>query len=162
MTDPASTAILTSVRLAAMDLLARREHSFAELQDKLRTRFPELDATTVLQPVLERLCQEGLQSDTRFTEAYVHYRASRGMGPARIAQELRQKGIARELLREQLYAEIDWDERCHEVLVRKFAVTAKPTAAERAKWMRFLAQRGFESEQVRAALRRVDADDRSN
>jgi regulatory protein len=153
-----STATAASVRLAAMDILARREHSARELQDKLHARFPELSLETVIHPVLERLREEGLQSDTRFSEAYVHYRGSRGVGPLKIAQELRQKGIDRTLLREVLYNTIDWEERCREVLLRKFSVSARAPAAERARWMRFLAQRGFDSEQVRAVLKQLDQD----
>jgi regulatory protein len=154
MTD--STAIATSVRLAALDILARREHSAHELREKLQARFPELRFDTLIQPVLERLREEGLQSDLRFSEAYVHYRGSRGVGPLRIAQELRRKGIDRTLLREVLHATIDWEERCREVLRRKFQVGAGAPTAERARWMRFLAQRGFDSEQVRAVLAQLD------
>jgi regulatory protein len=153
-----STAIAASVRLAALDILARREHSARELQEKLQARFPELSLDAVIHPVLERLREDGLQSDTRFTEAYVHYRGSRGVGPLKIAQELRAKGIDRILLRDVLYGTIDWEERCREVLRRKFSVSARAPASERARWMRFLAQRGFDSEQVRAALKQLDQD----
>jgi Uncharacterized protein conserved in bacteria len=153
MSDSPATA--STVRLAALDILARREHSARELQEKLQTRFPQLSAQDLIAPVLARLQEEGLQSDRRFAEAWVHYRGSRGMGPVKIAQELRGKGIERSLLREVLYADIDWEERCLEVLQRKFKIGADSTPAERARWQRFLAQRGFESEQVRAALRKV-------
>ncbi|MDR0779476.1 MAG: recombination regulator RecX [Pseudomonadales bacterium] len=155
MSEASATA--TSVRLMALDLLAQREHSARELQDKLAARFPELSVDAVILPVVEGLREDAVQSDARFSEAYVHYRGSRGVGPLKIAQELRARGIERTLLREAL-AGVDWDARCREVLLRKFSVRAKAPAAERARWMRFLAQRGFEAEQVRSALRQLDQD----
>jgi len=153
-----SSATATAVRLAALDLLARREHSARELQEKLVKRFPELSLDSMILPVLTQLQTDGLQSDARFAEAFVHYRSSRGMGPAKISQELRLKGIERTLLREVLYGAIDWEERCLDVLQRKFRIGPGAPPDERARWMRFLAQRGFESEQVRAALRRAQQD----
>jgi regulatory protein len=159
MSNP--TASVTSVRLAAMDLLARREHSARELHEKLSKRFADPALNDHIAPVVAQLRADGLQSDQRFTEAWVNYRGSRGMGPAKIAHELRGKGIERPLLRDVLYATIDWEERCFEVLQRKFRIGPDATPAERGKWMRFLAQRGFESEQVRAALRRAGQIDPS-
>ena len=46
-----------AIRRAAMDLLARREHSFKELTQKLSSRFPDED----IQSPLERLRDENLQ-----------------------------------------------------------------------------------------------------
>jgi regulatory protein len=145
---------LTTVRLAALDLLARREHSAQELREKLRPRFP----AELIQTALDALREEGVQSDARFSEAYVHYRGSRGVGPLKIEQELRAKGIERALAREILYQSIDWEERCHDVLARKFPLNPKAPPAERARWLRFVAQRGFDAEQARAALRQLDQD----
>ena len=67
---------LIEVRVAAMDLLARREHSQRELRTKLERRFPpeQVDET------LQTLAAEGLQSDSRFAEAYVRQRSQRGYG----------------------------------------------------------------------------------
>jgi len=150
--EPAPTA----VRRAAMDLLARREHSFHELLDKLSTKFPDFDRDAIVLPALERLRDENLQSDSRFAAAWVNYRAGRGFGPLKIASELHPRKLDRELLNTALYLEgPDWEEKCAEALRRKFKPRANASRDERARWQRFLLQRGFDQEQIRAALKQV-------
>src|SRR6218665_4142189 len=81
-----------AVRRTAMDLLARREHGRVELTRKLRQRGapPEL-----IEPALDRLAEEGLLSEARYLESFISYRARSGYGPARIREELGQRGLAR-------------------------------------------------------------------
>ena len=67
------------LRRAAMDFLARREHSLYELKTKLIRKFPDLSPKLVL-AVLSRLTIEGLQSDERYTESRIRYRLERGFG----------------------------------------------------------------------------------
>lgn len=148
-----------AVRRAAMDYLARREHSFHELLDKLTTKFPDFDRDTVVLPALERLRAENLQSDSRFASAWVNYRAGRGFGPLKIAAELQPRKLDRDLLRSALYLDgPDWEEKCYEALCRKFRLRDKPSREERARWQRFLMQRGFDGEQIRAALKKAAAE----
>ena len=78
-----------------MNLLARREHSTRELRDKLLVRGFEEDEIT---PALQLLSQEGLLSDERFTESFIHWRIGRGSGPLKIRAELRQRGVADEII----------------------------------------------------------------
>ncbi|MGI9308894.1 MAG: regulatory protein RecX, partial [Gammaproteobacteria bacterium] len=84
-----------TARAAAMNLLARREHSQAELRTKLKDREysdPEIaDA-------LEGLLRDGLISDERFAEAFVASRVRRGQGPVRIRVELERRGVPDELI----------------------------------------------------------------
>ena len=56
-----------------MDLLARREHSFFELKQKLLIKYPELNPSN-LDLALNQLQCENLISDERFTESYIRYR----------------------------------------------------------------------------------------
>lgn len=148
-----------AVRRAAMDLLARREHSFHELLDKLGERFPDFDREAIVRPAVERLRAENLQSDSRFAHAWVNYRAGRGFGPLKIAAELHPRKLDRELLRSALYDEgPDWEQKCAEALRRKFRLTAKPDPQERARWQRFLLQRGFTQDHIRAALKKLPED----
>ena len=148
-----------AVRRAAMDMLARREHSFHELLDKLTTKFPDFDREAIIRPALERLRAENLQSDSRFASAWVNYRAGRGFGPLKIAAELQPRRLDRELLQAALYLEgPDWEEKCHEALCRKFRVRNRASREERARWQRFLMQRGFDHEQIRAALKKLAAE----
>lgn len=153
---PGSPGNASAVRLAAMNLLARREHSFQELLDKLSTRFPELDPAAQLRPVLERLREEGLQSDQRFAEAWVRYRSTRGIGPLKIRAELQPRRLAAELLDAALQQDgIDWEALCEEVFRRKFRPSRKADLRELARWQRFLQQRGFGPAEIRTVLRRA-------
>src|SRR3989338_9583768 len=109
---------MTEVRRAAMDLLARSEHSRAEAVAKLQQKFPEL--VQHFDEVLDQLEQDGLLSDERFAEAYVRYRRSRGFGPLLIRQELRGNGIDATLLEAviDLRAE-EWLDTLRDLIARK-------------------------------------------
>jgi regulatory protein len=139
------------VEAAAMRLLSRREHSTEELKRKLAAKgHPEASIATVL----GELGEKKLVSDERFTTNYVHHHARRGQGPVRIRAELRQQGVADSQIKQEIAAgEQDWNSLATEVRRRKFGVEPPKTAAERAKQARFLQYRGFNSDQIRAALK---------
>jgi regulatory protein len=142
-----SKAASAEIRRAAMDLLARREHGRRELMEKLSRRFDDLDAVAA---ALEQLAREGLQSDQRFAEVFVHSRAQRLYGPLRIRQELQQRGIAAELIAAALEESgIDWLERLGRLQQGRFGDVPAADAKERARRLRFLQQRGFSFEQWR-------------
>ena len=67
-----------------MSLLARREHTRAELSRKLAPHGTQEEIDTVL----NELAGSGLQSDARFAESYVRSQAAR-LGAARLRQTLR-------------------------------------------------------------------------
>ncbi len=139
-----------------MNLLARREHSFHELLDKLTDQFPDYDRDEIVLPALTRMRDENLQSDSRFASAWVNYRAGRGFGPLKIASELHPRKLDRELLTSALYLNgPDWEEKCFDALCRKFKVRDNPSREERARWQLFLMQRGFGQEQIRAAMKKL-------
>ena len=74
-------------------MLARREHSRAELARKLAD-----DATPEdLQAVLDHLERSGLLSDARFAESFVSSRAPR-FGSAKLRHALRARGVADEII----------------------------------------------------------------
>lgn len=144
---------LITVRRAAMNLLARREQSFFELIQKLSEKYPDLDKAQVILPALERLRDENLQSDARFVEAYVRYRQTRGMGPLKIGMELGQKGINDKIIHNEIYnTGIDWIAHCRKAANKKEIKKEKLSISERGKRYRFLAQRGFEVEQIKTVL----------
>ena len=82
-------------RRIALSLLARREHSARELHFKLIARGC---AESDVDAVLAALRIERLLSDERFAEAYVASRRERGYGPVRIEAELRERGVADEVI----------------------------------------------------------------
>ena len=125
----------------AVGLLARREHSRAELLRKLTTRGY---AAGDIEPLLDRLAAQGLQSDERFTASYVRMRSGRGYGPQRIRAELRERGAAADLIDRELATLAGADTpRIDDIWHRKFAGRLPQDVRERARQMRFLQQRGF-------------------
>ncbi|MFO7581608.1 regulatory protein RecX [Guyparkeria sp.] len=138
----------------SVGLLARREHSARELAAKLRSRG---FVAEVIEPVLERLATERLQSDERFVEAYLRQRSEKGYGPQRIAAELGERGIDDSLIsagfrQAEAEGEIDWFARAEAVYARKFGGRPIEDIKERAKRMRFMQYRGFTHEQIAAAV----------
>ena len=128
-------------------MLVRREHSEKELYRKLTARGFDAD---VVCSVLVQLKTENLQSDYRFTEAYVHNRIARGYGPLRIRQELHEKGLAENLIEVFLTEQdSDWMQRLDLVRQKKFGKAKPADYKEQARQSRFLQYRGFSTEQIR-------------
>lgn len=130
-----------------MRLLARREHTRAELARKLAPHGTPEDIDTVL----NALAASGLQSDVRFAESYVRSQAAR-LGAARLRQTLRTKGIAGELIDAQVIDLPDEMERARLVWQKKFAVPPAD-ARDWARQARFLQGRGFSGEVIRRLLK---------
>ena len=147
------------LRRAAMDFLARREHSLHELKTKLIRKFPDLSPTLVL-AVLSRLTIEGLQSDERFTESRIRYRLERGFGYHHIRNDLISKGVDPDLVDQMLHPDDDcWLHKARELIEKKLFPTADvPHRAlafagpEHKKLARFLEARGFSQREIRVAL----------
>jgi regulatory protein len=137
-------------RKKAMDYLARREHGCSELIKKL-TRFGfEAD---VADDAVAQLIEDGLQSDTRFAEAFVSSRINQGKGPTRIRAELREHGVSDGLIDTALAdAEQDWYELAIDVRLKKFGGEEPADFKEKARQMRFLQSRGFDTDQIQVAV----------
>ncbi|WP_373975818.1 recombination regulator RecX [Chitinibacter sp. SCUT-21] len=143
-----------SLRNKALQMLGRRDHSRAELEQKLKahTETPE-----EIPAILDDFEARGWLSDSRFAEQWTHYRSQR-YGQARLKQELRQRGVASDIIEASLEAVADNEEATARRLWRKKFGQAPVDAKERAKQLRFLASRGFST----AVIYRVvsgDVDD---
>lgn len=142
-----------SPREIAITLLARREYSRAELAARLERKKVQPDE---IDACLNALAEQGLQSDTRFAESFIRSRILRGQGVRRIESELQQRGVDSATYA-AAFAEVveqegvDWFELAREALSRRFS-TPGDTPKERAKRERFLANRGFDFDQIRHAL----------
>ncbi|MGV0034542.1 MAG: regulatory protein RecX [Candidatus Azotimanducaceae bacterium WSBS_2022_MAG_OTU7] len=86
----------SDVRRAAMDLLARREHSRHELLLKLTRRLGE--HPELFEQEVGKLTNQGLQSDRRLAEAFIRARTNKGQGPVKIRMELRTKQVSDEIV----------------------------------------------------------------
>lgn len=125
--------------------LARREHSRAELAQKAHTDI----APEIVTAVLDKLAEAGYQSDERFCQSYVRAKAAKGDGALKIRQALKQKGVADSLIREAM-DEIDWYDVASRVYQKKYPEPTRDPK-ERLKRQRFMAQRGFSFEEIKAA-----------
>jgi regulatory protein len=139
-----------AVEVAAVRLLARREHSRIELGRKLRARGMPAE---LVEEVLQSLQARRLQSDERYAESLVNSRVSRGQGPVRIRRDLSQQGIPDTEIDAALEAAgVDWYALARETRARRFGDEAPAEWKERARQARFLEYRGFSGDQIREAL----------
>jgi regulatory protein len=140
-----------SIRVVAMDLLSRREHSAYELAQKLKQREFDIDEIEATLAVLQ---QENLQSDSRFIESVVNYRINSGFGPIKIKHELRQKGIDAEQIEDYLSAlAVEWEHLMEAQRNKKFGQGIPGDYKEKMKQARFLQNRGFSPESVMRLFR---------
>jgi regulatory protein len=143
------------LRERALRLLARREHSRAELVRKLeQAGFDSSD----IQPLLDEFEQKNWLSDQRFAESYVADHLARA-GSVKLAYDLRQRGVSDSIIEAVLSDNRDSEiDRAREVWKKKFdAIPAN--ANERARQIRFLQGRGFSQSVIPRALRNAETVD---
>ncbi len=128
-----------TLKARALKLLASREHSRHELTQKLKTHAA---TATELSDVLDALDAKGFINEQRVADSLVHRRGPK-LGVARVAHELRSKGLDADMVREST-AQLRSTElaRAAQVWARKFSEVAT-NSADRSKQMRFLISRGF-------------------
>ncbi|MDR2239725.1 MAG: recombination regulator RecX [Zoogloeaceae bacterium] len=141
------------LKAKAVRLLARREHSRAELARKLAADAGAED----IQTMLDELEQAGLLSDRRFAESLLQARAAR-FGAARLRHDLQSKGIAGEIIAEALPNDAEAElARARQIWQRKFR---RPPAdrADYARQARFLQNRGFAVDIIRKTLKEQEEE----
>lgn len=143
MTQPAK-----SLRQRALDYLAKREYSYAELGQKLKTYAEESDDIPAL---LDDFKTRGWLSDARFTEQIVHARQAK-FGSAKIAHELREKGVADTLIADAIaQVKVSELDNAREIWRKKFK-SSPQSREEWAKQARFLQSRGFGFDMIKKVL----------
>jgi len=142
-----------TLRERALRLLARRDHSRAELARKLAA----YGTSEEIDSLANQLEQSGLLSDARFAESFVAARGAR-LGALKLRHELKNRGIALELIDAHVEndAQVEF-ERAREIWLRKFG-RAPADVREYAKQARFLASRGFAGSIVHRLLKDVPED----
>lgn len=139
------------IHASALRLLARREHSTQELTTKLLARGFEPGPVA---EVVSALAAKNRVSDARFVEEFVAARSRRGAGPAKIREELRGRGVERELVSVALAVRDEsWLVTAETARRKRFGAALPRNYAERARQARFLQQRGFTAEQIRQVLK---------
>jgi len=141
------------LRARALRLLARREHSRAELRRKLAAHVEEgvdLDA------LLDDFTRRGWLSEARYIEQTVRAK-SRRFGPLKIAHYLREKGIDEAGMAKALAQASAGEADALEAAWRTRFGAPPNDAAEKARQIRFLQGRGFSLGSIMELLRRVDS-----
>jgi regulatory protein len=147
----------------AFRALARRDHSIAELERKLRERKISEPAAAA---VIARLEESGYLDDRRFAERWAEaaVRNGRGYG-VRLRQDLSRRGVSREIIEEVLAGIAS---TCGEadalatLAERRFAgfVPAAASDRERRRVVGYLQRRGFTLATILRYFRSLD--DNSN
>ncbi len=137
-------------RKKAMDYLARREYGRLELQAKLENAGFDTETARV---AVDRLASENLQCDRRFIDNFIQSRIDKGKGPVRARLELQERRLEASLV-DEILSECDanWMAMARQIREKKFGVELPAEFKEKARQMRFLQHRGFEPEQIQAAV----------
>lgn len=134
----------------ALSLLSRREHAVSELRQKLSRH---QDEPGMIDDLLNELMERNYLNEERYVEMMIRSRYGRGHGPMRIKQELRLHRVSDGLI-SQCFEDFDadWFELAKSVRDKKFGAWEAGDYTERAKQMRFLASRGFSTDQIDEAF----------
>lgn len=130
--------------------LARREHSYQELLQKLSKKgFCPEKCTQQMNQFVER----GLQSNQRFVESFVRNAYLNGKGPQFIRNSMHAHDINESDANIQIENEdYDWFTLAQKVREKKFGENKPTDFVLKQKQMRFLQYRGFEQEQIKYAV----------
>jgi regulatory protein len=143
----------------ALDMLARAPRSVRDLRRRLLLKG---EPETEVDAVLERLTASGLLNDGAYARAFVRSKvSSHGFSRRRLQQELAKRGVARDIA-DDAVAEVLHDENVDESanierVARKklHALRGLDQATQRRRLFAYLARRGYDVEDVRAAMRRL-------
>ena len=136
------------LRERALRLLARREHSRAELMRKLE---PAGSTREALNELLNDFVARNWLSDQRFAESYVADHKAKA-GSVKLAYDLRQRGVSDGIIEAVLGENRDSElDRAREVWNKKFGIPPVD-ATEKARQIRFLLTRGFSPDIIRKTI----------
>ena len=137
----------------AVEMISYRPYSCKELQDKLINKGidPEIAAWCP-----EKLKDMGLMDDARYAASLVRHYASRGYGAGRIRAEFSHRGIARELWEEALQQLEETEPAIDRLLHSRLKDPSDRDQVRKATAS--LARRGYSWDEIRSALKRMEAE----
>lgn len=159
-----SNSLYKNLYNKAVQLLAQRNHSSAELRQKLINFYLKSlsasDKDEVILPcaeidaVIQYCLLHHWLDDSDYINQYIDVRVRKGYGRNRIIMELKQKGLANALILDiisQKDKNIDWHELAIIQINKKFPAINKQDIQQKAKIFQFLMQKGFRQEDIRLA-----------
>ena len=132
-----------------------RLHSQREVEMYLERKQADVNTCTA---IVKRLKQIGLIDDVAFAKSWISARQQRFFSHRRIIHELRQKGLDDKIIDKTTAAEEPNDSAAIAEIVRKKRQQTK-YANNDLKLMRFLAQQGFNYENIRKAVKNKNDTD---
>jgi len=153
-----SSAPEKSLRQRALEYLGKREYSYKELGQKLKSYLDENEDADSITAILDDFKTRGWLSDARFTEQMVHARRAK-FGSSKIVHELREKGVDSALIE-------DAAERLKETelgsAIEVWRKKYKQAPADRDEWAkqaRFLQSRGFSFDVIKKVMNNPQEND---
>lgn len=160
MADPPSAGDgdrLESARDRAYAFLAHKPRTKEEVRRRLRREDVE---EFVIEDVLARLEERGYVDDAEYAGEYARQRSERGYGPYRVRHDLRERGVAEELIDRAIETVFDREELAR--TVRELAENRwdrlhreDDPRRRRKKVHDYLARRGFPYELISDSLREI-------
>lgn len=147
-------ATVTAAKERALGLLSNRAYTKKEMSDRLARH--DYDAACITQ-VVDWLCDLGVLDDhayaMRWTEHRIHVK---GWGPARIRHELRQRGVASDIVDEALsrFNESEYYETAlRDAKARLLRMGETPLPKARRQIYGFLQRKGFTGSVISRVMR---------
>lgn len=148
LTDLRNTAVIDKGYDRALNLISRRPRSEWELQDYLRRKDYSQEAAS---EIIQRLADRAYVNDKDFAERWVaSRRLLKSTSKRRLQQELRQKRVADEIIKEVIGAdETDEVEVVRDLINRK---RSQSRYQDQQKLIQYLSRQGFSFDTIKRAL----------
>lgn len=143
---------LQRAREAALRFLSFRLRSMQEVTTYLiGKRYP----TNVIDQTIGYLAETELLNDRKFAQWWIESRMHGGWGPRRIVQELKMKGINKEIIDEEMKQ--DWKDVARHVLDKEQQKFRElPSLKRRMKMQQLLMRRGFSFDTISLVLQNLN------
>ncbi|SMC48210.1 regulatory protein RecX [Papillibacter cinnamivorans] len=141
-------------RIRGAAMTGKRAYSKRELREKLEAKGESPEAAAEAADWLEKL---GAVNDAEYAGAIVNRYSGRGYGERRLREELRRRGVPRELWEEALNGAQAPEESVDKLIAQKLR-GKQPDRKELGKVTEALLRRGFAWEEIAAGLRRYGED----
>ena len=142
--------LLPRAKSRALHLLEKQDRTSADLADKLSSGgYPQ----EAVEEAVAYAASYHYIDDERYARNYVRYHKA-GRSRRKVAMELRNKGVDRELIEQALAEEYDTDERTLilALLDKRHYDAEQADYQERSRMYRYLASRGFDSDAIREVI----------
>lgn len=148
-----SSAALSLCKNRALELLNYRPMSQKELRDKLIAKG---EAPGTAEDCVRWMAEQGFLNDARYAAMIARHYAAKGYGYGRVRQELRRRGVERELWEDAVEEMPEQDEKLDRFLSARLK---DPRDRDQVrKVSAALLRRGYSWEEIRTALARRSAE----